>query len=226
MTFAIEIVPSAITSPIRIDLAAIEAAMLWPDDELRRARFRKAATVETIRNWAESAEDGPLLAELIRRQDSLPSIAVVQPDQDRPIHGRIAGKRVLDAVLSAHHSERPLRLGEIDDRIAKELKRLFQVEPQTLKNKTGPLTKFRPVAHLWAAHLVGVHEGREQFPCPVCDLARFLATAEAIRAMAETTRLPNSHHTIMRPGEAVTLPDDVRFSLPKIEFIGQQSFTD
>ena len=218
MTFQIDISPSAITHPGRLDLATIEAAMLWPDDEEHRIKFWKAAVATSFLELAERNEDGPLLMEIKKAKDSLPDLASLQPTDKRFAHGIIAGKRVLEVVLSAHYADRKLRLSEIDDRIAKELKRVYQIEPKTI---LGPVMKFRPVAHLWAARLVAAHEGKSEMPCQVAELPRFLGTAEAIRALAETTRLANHNNMVMRPGEAVTLPAEVRALLPKVEIVAQ-----
>ena len=228
MSFTLDLSTSSIASPVRLDLAVIEAAMLWPDDATHRSDFCRAAAIQDGREWALRVKDGAILAEIMQNHDRLPDLASLQPGARWHVHGIIAGKRVVDAVMSAHHSERALRLAEIDDNIHKDLmqpfeerRNTFPIRPQTLKNKNGPIHRYRPVAHLWAAHHVAVHEGREGFPCVVDDLPRFLATAEIIRALAETTCLPNSHHKIMRPGEAVTLPVEVISLLPKVGFVGR-----
>ena len=45
-------------------------------------------------------------------------------------------------------------------------------------------------------------------------LGRFLGLAETIREMAEQTRTGPTPHAVMRPGEAVGLPDHV--TVPRV----------
>jgi hypothetical protein len=154
----------------------------------------------------------------IHLKSGAPQIKDIQPTiEDRLWHGTIAGALTLRSSVGADFlGAKPL--GELQSDIAREIKPDFQIEPKTMNNRSGPLHKFRPVAHLWAAHAHHRLRGRPGFPCGLNDLPVFLSTAEAIRQKAEATLLPRSKWTVMRSGEAVRLPDDVLMILPTVRF--------
>ena len=58
--------------------------------------------------------------------------------------------------------------------------------------------------------------GRGMGYSTVTDFARFLATAEAIRELAETSGAAKAPGPIMRPGEAARLPDEIAAALPAV----------
>ena len=137
--------------------------------------------------------------------------------KDRVWHGFIAGQLILRSSVGVDlFGEKSLT--KQYEEIAALLKRDFQIEPRTMSNPEGPVRKFRPVAHLWAAYAVQANQGQIAFPCTVAGLPNLLGAAEAIRIKAEATKLPRSPSTVMRPGEAVRLPPEVSRLLPKVEF--------
>jgi len=201
-------------NPGPADLAVVESMMLWPEDEAARGRWRAAGFVDEMRGridsmpidllrlYAKAAADGPRLAEL-------------QPEANkRSGHGGIAGRIVLEAVIVAPAFDPDgASLTYIREKLAAELKPRpgdpggYQIAPQTMANKNGPLYKFRPVAHLWAARGMAWCQGATTFPCSAADLGRFLGLAETIRTRAEETRTGRTPHPVMKPGEAVRIPD-------------------
>jgi hypothetical protein len=210
MSFEIPVSPSAIMNPVRFDLAAIEAAMLWPDDAAARDEWVGAVTVDegkdhidsmsenALRHWAHNAASVPRLPDLQSRIGK------------RGIHGRIAGIITLRATILTKADPQNAALRKIHADISKRLWRTLKIGPRTMENKEGPIYPFRPVAHLWAAHSFHIiRGGDEAMPCVPERLPDFLATAESIRFLAEKTKTPRSATTIMRPGEAAKLPTDV-----------------
>jgi hypothetical protein len=219
MSFTLGLTRDSILNPTRLDQYEIEAAMLWPESEsAREVSICAAMTEYSIDHLPE------MPAEVLHHlrdhlKSGAPRIKDLQSQiEDRLWHGSIAGLLVLRSSVGAEFfGAKPL--GEQQVEIAGQLKPDFQIEPKTMNNRTGPLYKFRPVAHLWAAHAHYTFKGRPAFPCSLDDLAGFLGTAEAIRVKAEATRLPRSQHTVMRPGEAVLLTASVSEVLPSVGFV-------
>jgi hypothetical protein len=218
MTAILNLTAESIRNPTRTGQAQIEAMMLWPEDEKARDVFLMASLTEhRIRHLPELSPEEleqvrtHLLLDLPRIKDLQTQIA------DRVAHGEIAGMLTLRSSVGVDFFGAK-SLTSQQEEISRNLKPDFQIEPRTMNNRTGPLYKFRPVAHLWAAYALYVMNGRRAFPCKVADIPDFLGTAEAVRLKAETTRLPRSNSTVMREGEAILLPADVRAALPPVNF--------
>lgn len=212
----------ALDRPHRLDLATVEAMMLWPENEAKREQWWTAAHLEEGRNHLNELP-AELLRHYARHALDAPRLAELRPETlDRIKHGMLAGAIVLAATGYARHDRTGAPLGKVQEDLCAHLKGFdIQIRPQTLNNHIRPL--FRPVAHLWAAHLLERIWGGTAFPCSVSGLSAFLATAEDIRALAERTRVKKSPATVMRAGEAARLPDDVAAMLPavRINFAGK-----
>lgn len=218
MTRFLNLTPQSILSPVPLDVFEVQADMLWPEDlSAREAGLRATMTEYSIERLPEAP---PEVLEHVRSHllSRAPRVHEIQPlIDDRCWHGCIAGLHVVRMSVGAEIFG-ALSLGDLQADISRKLKPNFQIEPRTMNNRTGPLFKFRPVAHLWGAYTILLQHGRKGLPCPAHDLPEFLATAEAIREKAEATRMQQSQYTVMRQGEAFQLPDDVKPLLPLIDF--------
>jgi hypothetical protein len=84
-----------------------------------------------------------------------------------------------------------------------------------LQNNWWP--KFRPVSHLWAAHLAIWNPKYPSFPCTLDELPDFLATAEYLRCRAERRPLARQGEKTLLPiGTAWAIHPDVPLPFPRI----------
>lgn len=199
--------------PTASDAYAIKFLMLWPDDAETRERAMNAALreigerfigdmdIETARWYARLAKTGPVLAD------------VLSEIGDRVWHGSFAGRIALEAIV-LNNAGQTTSLETIRRKLADDMKVQkrdaggYQIEPQTLANTSGPIAKFRPVAHLWAAHIWNRIHGQKTFPCTVRELPSFHGLAEAICDLGEATKLRHSKGTIFKPEEMYRWPWD------------------
>jgi hypothetical protein len=204
--------PDSLDRPIRLDLAHVEALMLWPDDDDARERWQRAAIIDEGKDHLDEMPEN-LLRHYARDALNAPRLADLQPEAGkRKIEGLLAGIVLLNATTYAHHAPERAALGIIKQELCDNLRGTYQVQPRTLDNRN----EYRPVAHFWAAYMLACHHGDRTFPCQIADLATFLATAEALRELAETSNAKKAPGPIMRPGEAARLPDDVVAALPAV----------
>jgi hypothetical protein len=208
----LDISPDALDRPHRLDLARLEAMMLWPTDPAARETWQCAAILEVgayhlrdmpeelLRQWAADALFAPRIAQLMPHK------------RKAEIWGRFAGELVL-AVLAERERGNEVKLGEVISAICRATKGKYQIEPQTVNNEVRPM--FRSVVHLWAAYM-RTADGTGPFPCEVDALPMFLATAEAIRERAHVCRIKHARNPLMKRGEAVLLPAEVSAKLPQI----------
>jgi hypothetical protein len=88
------------------------------------------------------------------------------------------------------------------------------ISRSTLVNTILP--RFRPVAHLWAAHSYEALHGEDrQFPCSFERVRDFLAMAEFFRERALAIKFPQRRDALLRADEAWTLPPGL--PLPRYE---------
>jgi len=214
----LDLEPDCATSPIRPDLAIVEAMMLWPDDEAMRetatATAMMVASRDLLRQGRLPQVWTPVLADLAL--DATPPAQMQEAAKARFVEGQVTGVIVYSAI-AGRDFDHP-HGGAMRRYIKAASKAVYpewRLMPGTIN--THVLPRFRPVAHLWAAWYC---EAREQdkplFPCRTRDLPVFLARAEWFREAGESTRLPHAPTTVLRPGEAVVIPDAVLARLPKI----------
>jgi hypothetical protein len=129
-------------------------------------------------------------------------------------YGLISGQVLLEALLYNLLAPEPVSMNKIKDRLCAELKSVhFQMEPQTMKNNDGPIAEFRPVQHLWAAYWYLRLCGKLPLSpgaVPLELLPAFLSVAESIRVSAERTRLPRSNYPLLKSGEALQIPGELK----------------
>lgn len=220
MTLTLEIQPECLCNPTRLDLVDIEAIMLWPNDPAARQLWWRAAALEealphvddlpidALRQYARDAMTIPRVSELNRRNGK------------RIIHGQLLGTIVFEATYLSRHEPERAALYKVQADLCRRLRGTFQIQPQTMNNKDGPIAPMRPAAHMWAAYMYRTIQGDSVFPCRLSEIGRFLATAEAIRHVAETRRAPKAKSAILREDETVKLPQAILAQLPSVSFEG------
>lgn len=206
---------SSIDNPRRIDVAQIEAVMLWPDDEAERKRSMLLGRCLSER---ELMKEGRLPLAAI---EALADAAVDAPAPsdmanaaaDVFVNGIVAGRLLNSAVSAAEQQPADAAIQANVKRISESLYPRWRLRPQTINNSVWP--RYRRVSHLWAAF---IFSSDGVFPCRHRDLGTFLATAEAYRELGENTRTRQSPSTVLRPGESVTLPAGLRLPAVKLRF--------
>ena len=209
--------PDFFSPPSRLDLAWIEARMLWPDQADRQAETWRTAFVEAVREHMAAGlpiDIDPLaLLSIAAEATPLGKLreAAAQPFR----HGCAAGWLLLETVWRAETGRRT-RLTSVKATIAKALK----LSTSTIDNTAW--ATYRAVAHYYAAFLARARDGALAFPCAVAGLPHFLARAEHLRQMAETVIPPHRAAPLLRPGQALILrppfplpPSDLRFDSSK-----------
>ncbi len=208
--------PDCIDKPTRLDLATVEAMMLWPDDKAKRdeaeessvmqemqSQFRKGNLPECfIRSLADSA------------LDTRPPAQIQEAAKKRFVQGVAVGRIIRNAITLRDIAPDQAAIGRSVEHVSEILWPEWPLSPKTINNKVLP--RFRPVAHFWAVYVDEYIEGRKTFPCRVRDLSMFLATAEAYRQIGETIRTPRAPSTVLKPGEAVQIPNAVLCHLRKV----------
>ena len=218
---------NCLTAPIRLDLAVVEAMMLWPDNEdepdneAMRERWLNAAMTRESAIRLDGLPE-PLLRSALKLASETTPIGELQKDaRDRAGHGCIAGAILRIAVRESAVRRGSVNIGDIIDNVVNISEPIRKRHKVRLSKKTIYNTSwhnYRSVAHFWAAHAASVEAGSEAFPCPIGDLPVFLATAELFREAGEAAKTKQG--PVLRPGETVRLPAGfVLPTMPPLEFI-------
>ena len=179
-----------LTAPTRLDVAVIEALMIWPDDENNRARAATASFVEYIGDFA-SELPRELLAmhqKITRRADSIDTIQdEIRNDRTERIkRGAVAGSFLYNVIkANALNLEHRSMESVTEKVIAPFVSSGSKFRRNTFNNQIW--SAYRRVAHFWAAWFSSVELGRSLvFPCHYIELREFLSDAEAFRILAKT----------------------------------------
>ncbi|WP_040619990.1 hypothetical protein [Rhodovulum sp. PH10] len=208
----------------RMDLAGIEAAMLWPDDDAYREKVIQRALILRALETPESL-DREMAINLLGMSVGIPSAAEINAETEtRHLYGGLAGC-ILAETIARIDGNMPLSMGEIINRACKSATanaggwRKAQITPKTVQNRVW--RDWKPVAHLWAAYnrLYQEHGKAWVWPCPKVQLTRFLGEAEAWRAIGETLKPRQSDTTVLPAGIAVRIPGSDRLPRVKLEFV-------
>jgi hypothetical protein len=209
--------PDIATNPNRIHLAVIESWMLFPDDEAARLDAYKAGVIQ----FGHEIKRELLPPEILRELFDLSADAKPL----RQLHGTIlgpyqnglmAGNTLIAALRGKAADGSPLKLGQIHDMLAQQ----FAKRRGNNSSFVHDIWKrYRSVAHLWAAHIqiaelepLSEADSRS-FPCQTTDVIEFLWLSEQWREQGERTKTaPRSPKTILTPGEAVRVPEAMKFS--------------
>jgi hypothetical protein len=170
--------------PTKATLARIGAAMLWPDvpekwRDRERAVFSRAAASVLDELPADHPTTAGSMRDLVKLAGQAVPLASAEAE-DRPRHrqGRIVGAIVLD-VLGAK-AVRPYS-GASLQRAKARIARHHDLSVARI-DKADWWPRFKPVAHLWAAHLLIHRQGA--FPVRLERFQDFVACACQILDLA------------------------------------------
>ncbi|WP_119461886.1 hypothetical protein [Rhodospirillaceae bacterium SYSU D60014] len=210
-------------------LSYLENLMLWPDDEQKRARAIEAGKgqfmLDNIKAWPAQADalKLPIVADLFQEALAKPPLAQVREDAETPhLHGMIAGWIPVQYLIRSEVEGSYVKLEDLKDEIVGYLKQRLNMQRgiSVFTINTTILPRYRPVQHLWAAHVARLDPSTTEyiFPCPLPDLPDFLALAEAIRVKAEGTaphrQSVKSGGALLPPGVALAVPPSI--PLPEV----------
>lgn len=209
------ITQSSIDNPRRIDVARIEAVMLWPDDEVSREKAILVAQCLWQRSLLEQGQLLPKeIEELAKSAVDAPAPADVAAAAAKVfVNGHVAGTLLHNAVSATAQYPADAAIQANVGRISNQFFPKYRLKPSTINNSVWP--RYRVVSHLWAAH---IFSDEEVFPCHVPDLGVFLAKAEAYRELGEKTRTRQSPSTVLRPGDAIRLPAGLKLPAVILRF--------
>ncbi|PVE26431.1 hypothetical protein DC522_01315 [Microvirga sp. KLBC 81] len=221
--FVLDLAPDCVKQPIRYDLAIVEAAMLWPDDEGARDAWLRAARLETLRHPPEGVADHDFLRELFAMALETPRILDLNPAaNERMRHGTVAGWVFHEAVRRSDINGL-VQFGsvaaDVTEFLAKRLRGKIRISKKTFDNAIWP--RFRSVAHFWAAYVSNTLYASEQsqaFPCRLDGLVPFLGISEAYRLKGETLRGKQAADTLLRPSETVRIPTNLQLPMYGLSF--------
>src|SRR5262252_1732091 len=200
--------PEPIAAPTRVDIAALEGVMLWPNNAEAQARALLAAICEYYRLRA-SADllDRRDLLDLLEFQANAPRLAEITWSE-RYIDGIRAGRYLMEVVARISLGQ-SIKMKTVATKVA-ALPPAINVH--TFENRIW--RDYRRVAHFWAAYL---HRAKPQpFPCALCDFREFIALAEGFRHLGETTNTKQSRKIL--DASSVRPPGEVDiFLLPEFE---------
>jgi hypothetical protein len=199
-----------LAGPTRLDVAVLEAVMLWPEDVEKRQRSIETSLVEFGRLHAKAMDSEGLRALLKEAADAPPLAELQEQSKPRFVQGVLAGMILREllglSLLAPERALMKLVLGELADgfRIAGRL----NLSDKTIKNAVWPV--FRPVAHLWAASVeINLELNEGAFPCRCDRLLAFLARAEAYRNLGERTRSKQSPVMLLSAKSTWRLPREI-----------------
>ena len=210
----LDIHQSAIDHPIRLDLAMIEAEMLWPHDDGARNRAIKAAFAQQY-IAAAKAQDSMIDAESAEALHAAPRLVNINEGAEVPFrHGIVAGRILLESVVAASIDYPTSPIPALKRQLAAAF-RNDQVSESSINNTIWP--RYRSVSHLWAAYLERDYTGNDvEFPCSYKQIGSFIALSEEFRRLGESLRLPKSPTTsILNAADMLRLPISIR--LPELQ---------
>jgi hypothetical protein len=203
-----------VSNPSRAHLSIIESWMLWPDDEAKRLDAYTSAVVSFGGDLKrEGRLDHSTLEELFDLAENAKPLDQINELAKSPLkQGLIAGNILIAAIQGRAKNGGQIKLGEIN----KKLTSLFASRRGDNSSFVNTIWKqYRSVSHLWAAHIKYTESGVDRlvFPCDVKDVIKFLWLSEEWRKRGELTKTaPRAPSTILRAGDAVRVPEAMKFS--------------
>ena len=203
--------------PNRLAIDVVLSPMIWPADPEAQARYVKAAHARACVDLARGAPPHPVTGERNAPADAVALVyesrhLLVEFESDdyrkefekQKTGGILAGATLCDQLGAV---ELELQDGGIASRLENVIERLG-VPAASARTAERMWREFKPVAHLWAAHLLlcdRAFDDGEPPPAPPCRVEQFpefIAYAEALADRAEATKAtPTSPATILTPGE-------------------------
>jgi hypothetical protein len=207
-------------------LVRIECVMLYPtnEDERRRAEHAGLARVQLDEEVARPTDND---AAFLRRDDVLerykffasavPIEEIQAKAQSHFAHGVSAAIRLINYVAYAASGANST-LRDQKKEIRKKLSGTLLFKSLSDASLEGGWSKYRPVAHLWAAYVqLGIiccdSQIPSEFPCHLDDLPLFLGLAESFRQEGEACRLKGYAGTLLVAGASWEVPPGIDLPL-------------
>ena len=201
----------------RLDVARIDAGMMFPTDKRARRRYFHTSAVEYI--WQQPCPG------FDRDAFEFAASAVPRAEMDKQSRAKFEEGIVAGFVLS--DTIRKIRLGLTEATLESSMKaaaetfrRRRRLSVKTINNSIWPT--YRCVSHLWAATWWRLsHQEDVNYPCGRENIRSFLATAEAFRRLGEELRAHKAPRPLLRRGEALCPPFrvtsiDLEFQKPPV----------
>jgi hypothetical protein len=212
-----------LASPTRLDIAVIEAAMLWPDDPEMQDNAIRSAFVELSYSIVDQLSPQQKSEVISVAREALPiRTLMAEVKKSRFIKGVIVGS-VLHGILVklSLDPENASKKSIITACIApfQETKNsgYLRISEKTFDNDVWP--RFKSVAHFWAAAFKAQKfDGGRAFPCDLANLAAFLSDAEFYRLEGERARTWKAKEPILREGDAIMLPKSLGIKPSVLDF--------
>jgi hypothetical protein len=209
-------------APNSLDVAILEFAMLWPNNETRRAQAMEAAVIHYLTETGglpipQSASE---TIEFARVLTASPRLGDFEGDAKTAfVSGTVAGKILLEAVGMSRIAPEYVNLSRIKVATAEVFREGLGIRmtEKTIDNRLWPT--YRAVSSFWAAWLLTTPDPKNRFPCCPSDLGTLLATADALRRLGERTHTPQSPKaTVLRRGESIMVPPTIALPAVSLEF--------
>lgn len=195
-------------SPTRIDIALVEAWMLWPNDEIKRDRAFKASVVHYAKSHEAEiqTEEWKTLFFLLADADRLSDLRQ-EVKEGRILRGMIAGN-FLRLVLQALWTGGAVSMTDCKAKATARYVKDRTLPKKAFDDEIWPA--FRGVSHFWAASLDAWNYGGQRvFPCEVEVLGKFLVAAETYRRAGEELHTPKSPNHVLRASDSIGLPPEL-----------------
>ncbi len=209
----------------RITIVNLMALMVFPDDGNKQRRYAAAdvaAIIAAIPENSFQTSSGKALVQALGVAGHLLGGLGTEVERRCDIGYAIAGAFI--TVIG----DPTARLGDVLARFEKVSQCNYGTGRARLpieRLQTNWWPRFRPVAHLWAAHLAIWRPGYPLFPCTPDDLPDFLAASEYLRYRAACRPLARQGVAALVPrGIAWAVPAEIALPFPKI-VIGDQRET-
>jgi hypothetical protein len=199
----------------QLDVFAVEAQMLWPDDPVARKDALTTTTNEFAYRQLPILPPGLLRCLFSTAHEATPFKTIQQSAEVPFLHGCIPGIILAHTVgeVAINPKSEKASIGWIIEKLSKSVYPKWRLMPKTIENTVWP--KFRSVSHFWAAYVTAAYsKPGAPFPCRVDTLIDFLAKADAFRTAGEATKTRRSPRVILMPGESVRIPSNLK--LPKV----------
>jgi hypothetical protein len=204
--------------PHRLDLAIIEAVMVWPDDANARSRAIQTSKVEFLReninyrnHWSEINEVS--LFEFVAGAEPIENIHAEV--KKHFVRGYASGFILRETIARIQIGAPDATIGASISKMSEIYRRKkdgsgWPLDKKTINNTIWP--KYKPVSHFWAAAInYKLQHRSEPFPCEKSRLAQFLEEAEAWRTLGASLRTAKASGPILQGVKSITVP----FSLPR-----------
>lgn len=223
--FVLPLRPDCTRATTRSDLAALAAAMLWPDDTQARAAWIEGAIIREITDNQAEIDEATVRWALALASNRDPISSLQAAGAERWTHGLAIGWVVHEAIGAATFGGGKANLIKLAEKFSSIVRKSTNKQPRISPNHIVKVLwrRLRPVAHLWAAYYAASSGMLRDFPCTRERLGTFLAEAESYRQLGEQTH--TKHGSLFRKGESAQLPAALVLpAIGPVEFVPKHTY--